>query len=100
MQEAEKVLVADPAETASLRTVDGVIAAGGEAIVVTSVAAAKRAEGVFDRGVFAFDLPDGSGIVLAAEMLLADRVEKIAFSCPDLPSTECEQPPDDPERIH
>jgi len=99
MHEAERVLVADPTETASLRTVDGVIANGGQAIVVTSVAAAKRAEGVFDRGVFAFDLPDGSGIVLAAEMLLADRVENVAFSCPDEPPTACE-PPDETERIH
>jgi hypothetical protein len=100
MYEAERVLVADPTETASLQTVEGVIASGGEAIVVTSVAAARRAEGVFDRGVFAFDLPDGSGIVLAAEMLLANRVENVAFSCPDVPSTACVEPPDDPERIH
>lgn len=99
MHEAERVLVADPTETASLQTAEGVIAGGGQAIVVTSVAAAKRAEGVFDRGVFAFDLPDGSGIVLAAEMLLADRVENVAFSCPDVPSID-EELPGDTERIH
>lgn len=76
----ERVLLADPTEARSLRAADGVVAAGGEAIVVTSVAAAKRVEGVFDRGVFAFDLPDGSGIVLAAEMLLDQRIENIAFA--------------------
>jgi hypothetical protein len=79
----ERVLLADPTEARSLRAADGVVAAGGEAIVVTSVAAAKNVQGVFDRGVFAFDLPDGSGIVLAAEMLLDQRIENIAFACFD-----------------
>jgi hypothetical protein len=79
----ERVLVADPTEAASLRAADAVVAAGGEAIVVSSVAAARTASGVFDRAVFAFDLPDGSGIVLAAEMLLEDRVQNIGFAYSD-----------------
>ena len=81
--EHERVLVADPMAWAALRTAEQVVVGGGEAIVVTTAAAAMEAQGVFDRAVFAFDLPDGSGIVLAAEMMLDARVAQIGFSYPD-----------------
>jgi hypothetical protein len=58
------------------------VAAGGEAIIITSVAAAKAINGAFDRGIFAFDLPDGSGIVLAAQMMLDARMSQIEFFHP------------------
>jgi hypothetical protein len=46
------------------------------------VAAARAIGGAFDRGIFAFDLPDGSGIVLAAQMMLDARMGEIEFFHP------------------
>jgi hypothetical protein len=82
-QERERVLLAGPVTTDAHRTVQRVVASGGEAILVTSAAEARRASGAFDHAVFAFDLPDGSGIVLAAEMMLENRVHNIGFLHPD-----------------
>ena len=81
-REPERVLLAGPDTTLSLRATVRIVAAGGEAIVVASAAEARSAGGPFDRALFAFDLPDGSGIVLAAEMMLEDRVRYIGFVHP------------------
>jgi hypothetical protein len=58
------------------------IAAGAEPVVVSSIEAARRAPGPFTRGMFAFDLPDGSGIVLAAEMLVKGVLGQVDFFIP------------------
>jgi hypothetical protein len=82
MKKNERVLlVASPKATAA-RAAQRVVAAGGEAIIITSVTAARAIVGAFDRGIFAFDLPDGSGIVLAAQMMLDARMGEIEFFNP------------------
>jgi hypothetical protein len=58
-------------------------AEGGEATTARSVAEARSAPGTFDRGVFAFNFPDGTGIVLAAELMLEDRIGAVEFLHPD-----------------
>lgn len=78
----ERVLLAEAVHVIAQRAAQRVTTKGGELVVVTSVAEARRACGTFDRGLFAFDLPDGSGIVLAAEMLLEDRIRDVGFLHP------------------
>lgn len=78
----ERVLLAEPVHALAYRAVEQIVAGGGEAVVVGSVADAKRTRGTFDRGVFAFDLPDGSGIVLAAELMLENRIRRAEFFHP------------------
>jgi len=58
------------------------MAAGGEAVTIGSVGESRGIGGVFDRGIFAFDLPDGSGVVLAAEMMRDSRIGEIEFFDP------------------
>ncbi len=80
--EPRRVLWVTPLTTLGRGNVQEIVAAGGEAIVVASAADARRALGAFDGAVFAFDLPDGSGIILAAEMLLENRVRAVSFVHP------------------
>jgi|ERR1041385_4858394 hypothetical protein len=82
MQKNERVLVAASTKATATRAARRVVAEGGEAIVITSVAEARAIAGAFDRGVFAFDLLDGSGIVLAAEMMINARLEGVEFLHP------------------
>jgi hypothetical protein len=82
MQMNERVLFVTSAKAAAARAAQRVVAAGGEAIITTSVAAARAVAGAFNRGIFGFDLPDGSGIVLAAQMMLDARMTTIEFILP------------------
>jgi len=82
LQKNERVLLVASGKKTAARAAQRVVAAGGEAIIITSVAAAKAIVGAFDRGIFAFDLPDGSGIVLAAQMMLDARMVEIEFFHP------------------
>lgn len=78
----ERVLVAASESRTAARAAQRVLAAGGQAIVVRSVAEASTIAGVFDRGVFAFDLSDGSGVVLAARLMLESRLSEVEFCHP------------------
>ena len=82
MKRNERVLLVASARATAARAAQRVVAAGGEAIIITSVTAARAIVGAFDRGIFAFDLPDGSGIVLAAQMMLDARMGEIEFFHP------------------
>jgi len=82
MKRNERVLLVASAKATAARAAQRVVAAGGEAIIITSVTAARAMVGAFDRGIFAFDLPDGSGIVLAAQMMLDARMGEIEFFNP------------------
>lgn len=82
MQKNESVLLVASAKATAARAAQQIAAAGGKAIVITSVAAARALVGAFDRGIFAFDLPDGSGIVLAAQMMLDARMMEVEFFHP------------------
>jgi len=82
MQANERVLLVASTKASLARAATRVLSSGGEAIAVGSVAEAKRLAGAFDRGIFTFDLPDGSGIVLAAEMVMDSRIREIEFIHP------------------
>lgn len=82
MKRNERVLLVAPSKATAARTARRIVAADGEVIVITSVSEARALVGAFDRGIFAFDLPDGSGIVLAAEMMLDARMGEIEFLHP------------------
>lgn len=82
MKRNERVLLATSAKRTAARVAQRLVAAGGDAIVITSVAAARAIVGAFDRGISAFDLPDGSGIVLARQMMLDARMGGIEFFHP------------------
>jgi len=82
-QSKERVLVVEPVHPLALREAERYLATGGEVVIVTTAAQARAVNGTFDRGVFAFDLPDGSGVLLAAGMLLESRVAKVSFFHPD-----------------
>jgi hypothetical protein len=69
-----------------------VIDEGGEAIVVASTTEARCLDGSFDRGMFSFDLPDGSGIVFAAELMLESRIGYVEFFHPSEEIVACERP--------
>jgi hypothetical protein len=79
LQKNERVLLVSSAKRRAARAAQRVVAAGGEAIIITTLAAARAITGAFDRRIFAFDLPDGSGIVLAAQMMLDARMSQIEF---------------------
>jgi hypothetical protein len=89
----KKVLVVEPVVAAAFRTAEEIVASGGDAVVVTSAAAARCVSGTFDLGLFSFDLPDGNGIVLAAEMLLDSRVYDVGFFCHDYAVEPCDEGP-------
>jgi hypothetical protein len=82
MQRTERVLLVASARAIASHAAKRVVAAGGEAIIVTSLAEARHIGGAFDRGIFSFDLPDGSGIVLAAELMIESRIGEIEFVHP------------------
>lgn len=82
-QKKERVLLVEPVRALALRAAQRIVAGGSEAVIVTSAAQARSAVGTFDRGMFAFDLPDGNGIVLAAEMTLETRIRGIGFFHPE-----------------
>jgi hypothetical protein len=82
MQEKERVLFVVRARAIAARAAKQVVEEGGEAIVVASTTEARFLEGTFDRGVFSFDLPDGSGIVFAAELMLESRIGYVEFFHP------------------
>jgi two-component system response regulator QseB len=52
---------------------------GHDVVRVGSVERALAAEGVFDAAIVDIDLPDGTGIDLAAELLDAERVRAVVF---------------------
>lgn len=54
-------------------------AMGFEIELASSVAAARTIEGEYACGVFDIDLPDGSGLVLAKEMIASGVVQKVVF---------------------
>lgn len=82
MEEKERVLLAVATKAVAARAAEHIAKAGGEVTVVGSVAEARGLEGDFHRGVFTFDLPDGSGIVLAAELMLESRLGGVEFFHP------------------
>jgi len=82
MKRNERVLLVAPSPVTAARAARRVVAERGEMVVITSVAEARALVGAFDRGIFAFDLPDGSGIVLSAEMMLSARMREIEFLHP------------------
>lgn len=82
MRDKERVLFIVPARAIAAGVVRRVMAEGSEAVVVDSLAEAKRVEGTFDWGMFSFDLPDGNGIVFAAEMMLEGRIGHVEFFHP------------------
>src|ERR1041384_3835762 len=81
LQKNERVFLVSSAKTTAARAAQRVVAAGGVAIIITTVAAARAITGAFDRGIFAFD-PHGSGILLAAQMMLDARMSQIEFFQP------------------
>ena len=52
---------------------------GHEVVRVGSVERALSAEGVFDGAVVDIELPDGTGIALASELLDSERVRTVIF---------------------
>lgn len=78
-----RVVIFEPVLVFARRTAEVIRAVGEEPVIVTSAADARRASGPFQRGVFAFDLPDASGVVLAAELLLEGRVQNVEFFHPE-----------------
>jgi two-component system, OmpR family, response regulator VicR len=52
---------------------------GHEVVRVGSVERALSAEGVFDGAVVDIELPDGTGVELARELLDSDRVQTVIF---------------------
>lgn len=82
MGEKERVLFVVRVRAVAAREARRVVDGGGEAIVVASMMEARRLDGTFDRGVFSFDLPDGSGIVFAAELMLESRIGHVEFFHP------------------
>jgi ActR/RegA family two-component response regulator len=81
MEREPLLLVAAPGE--ATRNLAKTLTAQGHAVTVAhSVAEAYSLCDRFSRGLFAFDLDDGSGIVLAAALLAAGRLEHVAFIHP------------------
>ncbi|HVU03840.1 MAG TPA: hypothetical protein VHE30_18905 [Polyangiaceae bacterium] len=82
MSKHERVLLVAARKATLARTAQRIAAAGGEAVLVTSIGEARSIAGTFDRGIFSFELLDGSGIVLAAEMMADSRMASIEFVHP------------------
>jgi hypothetical protein len=82
-RKAERVLLVESDPRVARRVARRIRAEGGDATIARTVAEACSAPGPFDRGVLAFNLPDGNGIVLAAELMLEDRVGTVEFLHPD-----------------
>ena len=92
MQEKERVLFVVRVRAVAARAAQRVVESGGEAIVVATVTEARRLAGTFDRGMFSFDLADGSGIVFAAELMLESRIGRVEFFHPRDELVACERP--------
>jgi hypothetical protein len=92
MGEKERVLFVVRMRAVAACAAKQVTDEGGEAIVVASMTEARCLEGAFDRGVFSFDLPDGSGIVFAAELMLESRIGYVEFFHPRDELVACERP--------
>jgi hypothetical protein len=82
MARNERVLLVASARARAALAAQRVVEAGGEAIIIASVDESRSLTGKFDRGIFAFDLRDGSGVVLAAELLIDARIGEIEFFDP------------------
>ena len=81
MEREPLLLVASPGE--ATRNLAKTLTAHCHAVTVAhSVAEAYSLCDGFSRGLFAFDLDDGSGLVLAAALLAAGRLEHVAFIHP------------------
>jgi hypothetical protein len=93
MQENERVLVAVSGKAVAARAAQRIVATGGEVIVASSIREARAAAGKFDRGIFGFDLEDGSGIILAAELMMDARIDRIEFVHPKEELLECQGHP-------
>lgn len=89
----ERVLVVEPVWSVAQRAAAEVFSSGGEAVVVQSAAEARRAGGGFDCGLLSFNLPDGNGVVLAAELMLDDLVREVRFFHPNEEVEERAGPP-------
>jgi len=92
MKKRERVLFVVRARAVAARAAEQVVDGGGEAVVVASMTEARCLDGTFDRGVFSFDLPDGSGIVFAAELMLESRIGYVEFFHPRDEHVACERP--------
>jgi hypothetical protein len=92
MPQNERVLLAVPVRKIMARLARQIAAEGADAVPVASVAEARTVEGTFDRGMFCFDLLDGSGIVLAAELVLEGRIDRVEFLHPDEERSAHERP--------
>lgn len=78
-----RVLIVQPIRAVAKKLADYYRTRGHDVVVADSVQAASAAPGSFEHGVFALDLDDGSGIVLAASMQVRDRLRKVTFVHPD-----------------
>jgi hypothetical protein len=88
----QKVLVALRSSAHARRLAEQFTLSGNEVIVVESCSEANQLAKTFDRGVFGFDLKDGSGIVLAARLLAEDRLRAFDIVHPD-DEVDSESPP-------
>jgi hypothetical protein len=55
---------------------------GQHVVCVSSVVEALESPGKFDRALFEYELRDGSGIVLAANMMLRGKIRSFDFMLP------------------
>jgi len=92
MGEKERVLFVVRVHAVAARAARQIVEEGGEATIVASMSEARCLDGIFDRGVFSFDLPDGSGIVFAAELMLESRIGYVEFFHPRDELIACERP--------
>lgn len=88
----QRVLVAVSGRSFGSRAARRVAALGDDVTLVYSAAEARAAAGVFDRGLFALDLPDASGVVLAAELMLESRIGVVEFFHPHEEVVVIDQP--------
>jgi len=82
LQTRERVLVVASSRALAREGAERVACAGGDPSIAASIEEARGLRGTFDRGLFAFELRDGSGIVLAAELLLESRIRGVTFLPP------------------
>jgi hypothetical protein len=74
-----RVLIVHRSARDALEAARPILATGAEVVVTTSASQARCQAGQFDRGLFSHDLEDGSGVVLAAELLVGERVATVEF---------------------
>ena len=85
-----RVLLVTSVPSVARRVAREIIASGGEPFIASSAAECRRMTAEcrrmsdrFDHGIFQFDLPDGSGIVLAAELMLENLLPEVEFLHPE-----------------